>query len=159
MSVRRSIRGLARDEGGAAIIELALAAPILAMLVIGIVDLSNAYARKLTLEQAAQRGMEKIMQTTEGGSVDDTAIGEIAATAAVDATKVTMSDRLECTNKTSGARRELPATDECNTTTEYEARYLLVTVRDEFTPMFPITFGANAEGRYPMTVKVGMRTQ
>ena len=32
---------------------------------IGIVDMSNAFSRKLTLEQGAQRAIEKIMQTTQ----------------------------------------------------------------------------------------------
>ena len=53
---------LSQDEGGASIIELALVAPILATLLIGMVDLSRAYSRKLMLEQAAQRAIEKIQQ-------------------------------------------------------------------------------------------------
>ena len=53
---------LLRDERGAAVIELALVAPVLALMVIGIVDISNAYSRKLALEQGAQRAIEKIMQ-------------------------------------------------------------------------------------------------
>ena len=35
---------LAKDEGGASIIELALVAPILATLLVGMVDLSRAYS-------------------------------------------------------------------------------------------------------------------
>jgi len=52
----RLFRRLRSDERGAAVIELALTAPILATLVIGIVDISNAYSRQLSLEQAAPRG-------------------------------------------------------------------------------------------------------
>ena len=44
---------------------MALVAPIFALTVIGIVDMSNAYSRKLGAEQGAQRAIEKIMQTTE----------------------------------------------------------------------------------------------
>jgi len=55
---------LFRNDRGAAIIELALVAPVLALMTIGIVDMSNAYSRKLGLEQGAQRAIEKIMQTT-----------------------------------------------------------------------------------------------
>ena len=55
---------LFRDARGAAVIEMALIAPVLALGVIGIVDISNAYSRKLALEQGAQRAVEKIMQTT-----------------------------------------------------------------------------------------------
>src|SRR3954466_177740 len=63
---------LLKSERGAAVIELALVAPILALLTIGMVDLSNAYSRKLALEQGAQRAVEKIMQTTEDTTVEDT---------------------------------------------------------------------------------------
>ena len=53
------------DERGAAIIELALIAPIFALMTIGVVDMSNGYSRKLQAEQGAQRAVEKIMQTTQ----------------------------------------------------------------------------------------------
>src|SRR3954453_15243564 len=67
-----AFRNLRADVRGVAVIELALVAPILALTVIGIVDMSNAYSRKLALEQGAQRSIEKIMQTTQGETVDDT---------------------------------------------------------------------------------------
>jgi Flp pilus assembly protein TadG len=73
MSVYRSIRLLA-DARGAAVIEMALIAPVLALGVIGIVDVSNAYSRKLALEQGAQRAIEKIMNTTETSTVEGGAV-------------------------------------------------------------------------------------
>jgi Flp pilus assembly protein TadG len=157
--MRALLQRLRRDEGGAAIVELGLAAPILAMLVIGIVDLSNAFSRKLTLEQAAQRGIEKIMQTTDDDTVDIAVVNEIASSASIPVEQVAMTTKLFCTGRTTGVVTEKAFTDDCNATTEWESRYIEITARDEFTPMFPITFGANAQGRYPMRVKVGMRTQ
>src|SRR6059058_4638427 len=65
-------RRLASDEHGAAVLELALVAPFLALMAIGIVDMSNAFSRKLALEQGAQRAIEKIMQTTEIDTVEGT---------------------------------------------------------------------------------------
>src|SRR5690349_7864100 len=70
------MRKLFRNERGAAVIELAMVAPVLALMTIGIVDMSNAYSRKLNLEQAAQRAIEKIMQTTQDNTVDDTVKAE-----------------------------------------------------------------------------------
>src|SRR3954453_6362271 len=70
------IRLLANDRG-AAVIEMALIAPVLALGVIGIVDVSNAYSRKLALEQGAQRAVEKIMNTTENSSVETTLANEV----------------------------------------------------------------------------------
>mgnify|MGYP002777023716 CR=1 FL=1 len=179
-----SLRRLRKDDQGAAIIELALSAPILAMLVIGMVDLSMAFSRKLTIEQAAQRGLEKIMQTTENGQVDTTAEAEIEAAADLDRNEVVLTIQQECTNRTTGVRRTLTLTppvvnpnlnvavgeesyepeiwdpgNSCNPSTEIKANYILVVATDEFVPMFPIKFGANAQGRYPITVRVGVRTQ
>jgi Flp pilus assembly protein TadG len=129
------------------------------MLVIGIVDLSNAYGRKLSLEQAAQRGIEKIMQTTDDDTVDIAVINEIAASANIPVEQVAMTTKLYCTGRTSGAVVEKAFNEDCNATTEWESRYIEITARDEFTPMFPMTFGAADNGKYPMRVKVGMRTQ
>ena len=63
--MRRLVK-LAREDRGAAVIELALIAPVLALLIIGVTDISIAYGRKLELEQAVQRSIEKVMQTTAG---------------------------------------------------------------------------------------------
>ena len=68
----KKILSLGSNERGAAVIELALVAPVLALMTIGIVDMSNAFSRKLALEQAAQRSIEKVMQTTELNTVQDT---------------------------------------------------------------------------------------
>ncbi len=64
------------NQSGSIIIELAIVAPIIALLAIGAVDLSNAYSRKLALEQGAQRAIEKIMQTTDVDTVEGTLTSE-----------------------------------------------------------------------------------
>src|SRR2546423_9329323 len=71
------IKTLATSDRGAAVIELALIAPILGLMVIGIVDLSNAFSRKLALEQGAQRAIERIMQTTADDTVEGTLKTEV----------------------------------------------------------------------------------
>lgn len=58
--MRGAFRTLVGNERGAAIIELALIAPVVAIAVAGISDLSSAFSRKLALEQGAQRAIEKI---------------------------------------------------------------------------------------------------
>ncbi|GLR48390.1 TadE/TadG family type IV pilus assembly protein [Sphingomonas astaxanthinifaciens] len=156
----RLFQRLRSDERGAAVIELALAAPILATLVIGIVDISNAYSRKLSLEQAAQRAMEKIMQTTDDDTVDTTVTKDIEDAAGIPAASITMTTKLFCTSRSTGVvTQKSNFTDDCNGATEWESRYIEITAVDEFQPMFPIKFGANANGKYPIRVKVGMRTQ
>src|SRR5438309_3226648 len=93
------------DTRGAAVIEMALVAPVLALGVIGIVDISNAYSRKLALEQGTQRAIEKIMNTTESSTVE-----------------ATLADEVRCqvngsTTTTSTSGSVTTATTSCNTRT------------------------------------------
>ena len=170
--MKLAMHKLRGDDGGAAIIELALIAPIFALMTIGIVDMSNAYSRKLALEQGAQRAIEKIMQTTQ----DDTVEGTLAAEAVcqvigtnssgvcnsgpITAADVTVTDRLECVDNTTGAITVMAdPTDNC-TSSQTETRYIQIDVTDKYTPMFPIHFaGINADGTYHLSATAGMRTQ
>ena len=81
-----SLKSLLSNARGAAVVEMALVAPVLALGVIGIVDVSNAYSKKLALEQGAQRAIEKIMNTTVNATVEST-----LATAAI--CQVTVTDK------------------------------------------------------------------
>lgn len=176
----RSWKALLRQEGGAAIIEMALVAPVLAMGVIGIVDMSNAYTRKLALEQAAQRAVEKIGQTTEDSSVEATLSNEVIcqvngvdANGACKTTPVTTADvtvtwSLECTDSggtSTTQRATVSATYDgfvCGGGTVKQARYLQVTVNDKYYPIFPLHFasftGSGSTGYYPLSATAGMRT-
>src|SRR5690349_12360516 len=104
----RFLRKLARNRSGTATIELALCAPILATMVIGVSDISIAYGKKLELEQAAQRAMEKVMQTTGEDTPEDTIkkeavcqyngtdSGGVCLTAPITADNVTVTYSLKC---------------------------------------------------------------
>ena len=142
-----------RDEGGAAVIELALIAPILALLTIGVIDVSQAFNRRLTLEQAAQRAIEKVMQTTGDTTPAETIKEEAAAQGDVDEDDVTVSYRLECNGEL-----ETDFDTEC-AEGESEARWLMVTVSGTYEPMFPLHyFGNESDKIYHMTATAGMRT-
>jgi Flp pilus assembly protein TadG len=164
---------LCRNERGAAIIELALVAPIFALLTVGIVDMSNAYSRKLALEQGAQRAIEKIMQTTQGETVDDTikkeAVCQVNGTnsdgscmsSPITADNVTVAYRLECTNAdgTVEVKTGVPGTEDC-AGNQAQAQYIQVSLTDKYAPMFPIHFsGLDTDGTYHLSATAGMRTQ
>ena len=143
-----------RDEGGAAVIELALIAPILALMTMGVIDVSQAFSRKLTLEQAAQRAVEKVMQTTGTTTPEGTIKTEAAAQAGVAESDVTVSYRLEC----DGTKVDDFSTKCADG--EIEARYLQVTVNGSYEPMFPAHFFSDdADKVYHMTAVAGVRTQ
>ena len=46
---------LAEDRRGVAVVEMAFVAPIFAMLILGATDLANGFAKRVVLEQAANR--------------------------------------------------------------------------------------------------------
>jgi Flp pilus assembly pilin Flp len=142
-----------RDERGAAVIELALIAPVLALMTMGVIDVSQAFNRKLTLEQAAQRAVEKVMQTTGDTTPEGTIKAEAAAQGDVSEADVTVTYRLEC-NGVVQADFDI----EC-TPGQRESRYLMVTVAGTYVPMFPMHFfGDESDKIYHMTATAGMRT-
>jgi Flp pilus assembly protein TadG len=177
----RSLVNVRSDETGAAVIELALVAPVLALMVIGIVDMSNAFSRKLALEQGAQRAIERIMQTTANDTVENTLKSEVQCqvngtltsgnTISCNSTPVALSDvtvtfRLECTNAGGGISSQTSTNPTafdaftCGAGTVSEARYIEVQVNDKYTPMFPIHFSyINGDGTYHLSATAGMRTQ
>jgi Flp pilus assembly protein TadG len=144
-----------KDDRGAAIMELALVAPILASLLIGMVDLSRAYSYKLQLEQAAQRAIEKVQQYQTSTSTYGTLQTEAATAAGVPTSNVTIDYWLEC-NGTRAASYD----SVCSGGQTY-ARWVTVTVEGTFTPMFRSKYypRANANGTFTIQGKTGMRTQ
>lgn len=152
MSARLKI--LAADEAGSSLVEMALAAPVLAALLIGMVDVSRGYSAKLQLEQAAQRTIEKVMQRdVEPADFTTTLKAEGAAAANVSQSAVTVAYYLEC-NGTAQAWNT-----SCSTGQSY-ARYVTVDITKTYTPLFRTRFaGANVDGTYTLHGKAGIRLQ
>ena len=156
------LRRLLGDRRGVAVIELALTAPIIAALVIGVADTSNAFSRKLALEQAAQRSIEKIMQTTAVTTPVDALKAEAVAQAGGGLTlaDVQVVYTLFCVSSTGVFTVNADYDEGTCTSGSTESRYLEVRVTDEYTPIFPLPFaGANAAGNYPVSATAGMRIQ
>ncbi|MGN6058291.1 MAG: TadE/TadG family type IV pilus assembly protein [Sphingomicrobium sp.] len=167
---------LAADQRGAAVIELAIIAPIFALMTIGVVDMSNAYSRKLALEQGAQRAIEKIMQTTANDTVENTLATEVVCqvngtdpsgnclTSPITTANVTVTFRLECNSGgtiTSQTTTDPTTFDAMTCASGTPSRYIQVGVTDKYTPMFPIHFAAynTSDGTYHLSATAGMRTQ
>jgi Flp pilus assembly protein TadG len=180
--MRKALSFLRTDERGAAIIELAMVAPVLALMTIGVVDMSNAFSRKLALEQGAQRAIEKVMQTTELDTVENTLKTEAVCqvngmnadgtckTTPITTANVTVTYRLECaSNGTIISTQTNTDSDVFDTlfcgTNEIAQKYIEVKVTDSYRPMFAIHFlgykaaaGGLAAG-YQMQAVAGVRTE
>lgn len=147
-------KNLVRDESGATIVELALMAPIMATMLIGMVDLSFGYSEKLELEQAAQRAVERVMQQRSASSDYSDIKAEAAAHAGVPESAVTVDFWLEC----NGTRAD-SVSAACADGETY-ARYVEVDVTDKYTPYIGTKFlGANDDGSYTLTGTAGIRIQ
>ena len=151
----RALRLLARDQRGAAVVELALLAPVLATLAIGAIDMSNAFGRKLQLEQAAQRAIEKVANTTGVDTVEATIQREAVAQATdITTDQVAVTFRLECNYV---VQADPDADCAAGETTN---RYILVAVSDTYDPIFGVTFaGLDADGTYHIRARAGVRVQ
>lgn len=157
----RRFQSLARDESGASLIEMGLAMPVLASLLIGMVDISRAYSAKLQLEQAAYRAIEKVQQYNTTSSTYNTLKSEAAAAATaagftgVTDSNVTVDYWLEC-NGTRAANYD----SVCPGSQTY-ARWVTVDINANFTPMFASRRwpGANSDGTFTLHGQAGLRTQ
>lgn len=148
----RRLNQLGRDKRGAAIVELAVVAPMIALLTVGIVDLSNGFSRKLKIEQAAQRSIEKIMNTSASDTIEATLAAEAAAQGDVPLDQVQVSYRLECDGTKTDAA-ECPEEQE-------STQWVSVTVTDAYEPMFARYFsGINGDGTYHLSATAGVRIQ
>lgn len=154
------VRALGRDEAGSSLVEMGLAAPLLAALLMGMTDLGLGFSAKLQLEQAAQRTIERVMQQTSVASDYNTALKiEGADAAGVPLTNVTPESWLECSADGSNWRIAGGLTAECTATETYYARYVTVEIVKTYDPLFS-TYGAgNADGTFTLRGKAGVRIQ
>jgi hypothetical protein len=118
----------ARD--GTSTIEVAIVAPLVILLMLGVVDLAIGYSRKLALDQAAQRaiGMVRAVGAT---TADPTAVrSDAAAAAGVPVEQVSVDQWLEC-----DAIRQDANTLMCPDGQQI-ARYMGVTIAGSYAPIF-----------------------
>lgn len=159
----RKLFALLRDDSGASIIEMALMMPVLATLLIGMVDISRGYSAKLQLEQAAQRSIEKAMNGDKETDLFETLQDEAVAAAGVSASAVQIRYWLECggvSQNTSPSTMKADYEDKVCGSGEAQARYVNVRIEKVFTPMFSTRFaGARTDGTYLLVGEAGIRVQ
>lgn len=127
-SVGGQMRRCGTDQRAVAAIEMALTAPFLALLIIGLIDTSRYVGTKLKVQQAVNRGLELSMMG--GGSIPLSDIQQQAAEQAdVPLNEVTVTRFLECSDT---------ATDwslSCSSEQE-SARFTRVEISTAFEPIF-----------------------
>lgn len=152
-----NLRSILRDQRGNSLIEMAFAAPLLATLLVGTVDISRAVATKVEVEQVAQRTLEKVQAQADFKTDQIDGLITEAETAAGDGSSATVDAWLECSND--GTHLDFD-TGSCAGTAPY-ARYVQVNVTSSYTPLFGTRFfpGASANGTVPVNGKAVVRVQ
>lgn len=153
---------LARDERGTSIIELALVLPLLATLVVGIIDISNGFSARLQLEQAAQRSIEKAVNGEKETAFFQTLRNEAMIAAGVTADAVTVEYWLECNGVSQNTSPETMDEDygkKCEDNVPY-SRYVNVRIEKIYAPTFQaMMIGNNADGTFTLVGEAGVRVQ
>jgi Flp pilus assembly protein TadG len=90
------------DKRGAALIEFALLAPVLALLVGGVIDLSEGLSERYKLQQAVNRSLEQLHSKPAEAAANQKDVDfsflvtEAATAAGVPAAQVTLTKWLQC---------------------------------------------------------------
>jgi Flp pilus assembly protein TadG len=148
---------ICRDERGNSLIEMGLAAPLLAALLIGMVDISRAVSAKVNVEQAAQRTIEKVQAQATFKTSDEPTLQSDAEAAAGAGSTATVTAWLECNHD--GVKLDYD-TGSCSTGSTF-ARYVELNVQNTFTPLFGTGLfpGANADGTVDVNGNATLRVQ
>lgn len=90
------IQRLIRDQRGVGFIELSLVAPLVALLFLGMIDMSKIAATRIDLEQAAQRTTDYALGKRPPNGSTTYLVNEAVAASGVPSSDVTVSLTLEC---------------------------------------------------------------
>ena len=151
------IRALIGCQRGNSFVEMALATPVLVILLVGMVDISRAVSTKLQVVQVAQRMTEQVQRAGYDDHPDDVLAMETEAeTAAGAGSNATVTGWIECGASTT----HHPWTHVC-ATTESTARYFNISITKTFTPLFGTEYfpGANDDGTFTIAANTGVRVQ
>jgi Flp pilus assembly protein TadG len=139
----RLFQALRDDEDGAAVIELALALPIMCAVLLGMSDLARAYSEKLQIEQAAQRTVEQVEQekyvltASYNTSLTTEATSAMSDLGYTTGNTITPNSWLECSSdggKTWTSQSSF--TGSCPNATDLTARYVSVKISRTYSPIF-----------------------
>ncbi|WP_369027241.1 TadE/TadG family type IV pilus assembly protein [Qipengyuania sp. RANM35] len=90
------VQRLLRDQSGIGFVELALVAPLLALMFLGMIDMSKVIATRVDLEQAAQRTTDLALGKRPPNGNTAYLVSEAVAASGVPSSDVTVTLTCEC---------------------------------------------------------------
>ena len=152
--MRAFLHRLRGDDRGASVIEFALFAPILGVMLMGVTDLAMGYSTKLRVEGAIFRALEKVQVGSFQTDYTTFIQSEAATGAGVPTSAVTVESWLECNRA-----RQTDFAGSCAAGQD-TARYVKVTINTSYTPRFsygPLVRSTN--GTVPIEANASLRVQ
>lgn len=151
--MRLRLPRLALDERGTSLIEFGFLAPFLALLTMGVIDLSRGIAERFALQQAVSRSLELVQARPAVAGADEDEVNydfvveeAVAASGVEDEDQVTLTRWLECDGVDKG-----DVNGSCEDG-EDAARYLRVRITKDFEGEFYFD-------KIPMAASGAIRTQ
>ncbi len=118
-----------KDRRGTSIIELAIALPVVSVMLVGLVDVATCYSAQMSLQQAASRSLERLQ--VNGYETNFAFLqAEAAAAAGVPESQVTVTTWLEC-----GYSKQPATTTSCSDG-EVAGKYVEVSIVSTYDPFF-----------------------
>jgi len=155
---------LLRDERGVSVIEFGFLVPILGFMLLGMVDLANGYTRKMAVENAVARAMEKVSVLAVQDDYTFLKAEVVNAYSRVTASSVTVDAYSMCdTTRMPTFRSECGF--RADGTPEEISRYVRLRVEDRWKPTFNWgVFGlrlykTGTDGKVPLNVDTQLRVQ
>lgn len=155
---------LLRDDRGVSVIEFGFLVPILAFMLLGMLDLANGYTRKMAVENAVARAMEKVSVLAVQDDYNFLKAEVVNAYPSVTASSVIVEPYAMCdTTKMPTFRSECGF--RADATPEEISRYVRLRVEHRWTPTF--NWGAfglriyktGSDGKVPLNVETQLRVQ
>jgi Flp pilus assembly protein TadG len=155
MAMPRLLSRLAADRSGASAVELAIAAPVLLIMMMATWDFSRGFSARLDLEEAAGRAAE--LATAYGTVRTDYSTLRSEAVAAATASGVagpaaTVDNWLECNGVRQAANVQI-----CPNGQTF-ARYVSVNVTGTYVPLFTVGGLVGGSG-FPLNAQATVRIQ
>ena len=132
MIMRKFLANLARDTRGTMVIETAIVAPVLIVLVVGVFDMGMAISRQQELQSAASEAESIALAAASGAETNiDTIKGIIATSMSLQSNQVSVSRFYRCNANESTVSKPTSCEESA-----IVSSYIRIDLRDSYDPIY-----------------------
>lgn len=132
MIMRKFLANLARDTRGTMVIETAIVAPVLIVLVVGVFDMGMAISRQQELQSAASEAESIALAAASGAETNiDTIKGIIASSMSLQSNQVSVSRFYRCNANESTVSKPTSCEESA-----IVSSYIRIDLRDSYDPIY-----------------------